>query len=275
MKILIFGDIYGRNGRRLIKKFLPEIRAQYAPDFIIGNSENMTSGKGPKLHHIHEFEHLGFDCLTGGNHLFKNIAEIQAYMNTLDSIQIRPENYYRAPGYSVPGHGYRFIQKTSGTLLVINLMSSVFLHDGMDNPFLRVDELIKTLTEDGKKWDALVVDFHRETSSELYCMAEYLSGRATFVYGTHTHVQTNDEHILASGTGMITDVGMVGPIHSAIGDQFPDRLKAFVTGTRLFSGKPQPDMGHGAVHAVLVDVEHGKCTSIEKIRIREADNTNT
>ncbi|MCU9937460.1 YmdB family metallophosphoesterase [Mycoplasmopsis felis] len=35
--------------------------------------------------------------------------------------------------------------------------------------------------------------------------------------GTHTRVQTNDAHILPNGTAYITDVGMTGPIDSAIG----------------------------------------------------------
>ncbi len=30
-------------------------------------------------------------------------------------------------------------------------------------------------------------------------------------FGTHTHVQTADEHILPQGTGFITDLGMTGP----------------------------------------------------------------
>ena len=52
------------------------------------------------------------------------------------------------------------------------------------------------LTETGEDFDAIIVDFHRETTAESYVMSEYLDGRASVVYGTHTHVQTNDEHIL-------------------------------------------------------------------------------
>lgn len=83
-------------------------------------------------------------------------------------------------------------------------MSDVFLYDNMDNPFLCVDALL--LEHEKEHFDAIIVDFHRETSAELVCMAEFLNGRASLVYGTHTHVQTNDEHILSKGTGMLTDV---------------------------------------------------------------------
>ncbi len=138
----------------------------------------------------------------------------------------------------------------------------------MYNPFLKADEIFQNA--EPESLDAVIVDFHRETTAEIYCMAEYLSGRATFVYGTHTHVQTNDEHVLPSGTGMIADVGMTGPLHSAIGQAFEGRLPTMVTGVSLFSKKPEPlTEGPGSLHAVLVEVQDGRCVAIEKIRIRD------
>jgi hypothetical protein len=47
--------------------------------------------------------------------------------------------------------------------------------------------------------------------------ARCLDGRVSVVVGTHTHVQTADEQILAGGTGYITDLGMTGPYDSVIG----------------------------------------------------------
>lgn len=98
----------------------------------------------------------------------------------------------------------------------------------MDNPFLVVDRI---LTEQAGKYDACVIDFHRETTAELVCMAEWVKGRTSLVYGTHTHVQTNDERIIDGGTAMITDIGMTGPIHSAIGQDFESRISGFVSGS--------------------------------------------
>jgi calcineurin-like phosphoesterase len=37
-------------------------------------------------------------------------------------------------------------------------------------------------------------------------LANYLDGEVSFIFGTHTHIQTNDERILKNGTGMICDV---------------------------------------------------------------------
>lgn len=71
-------------------------------------------------------------------------------------------------------------------------MSSTFMHDALDNPFQSVERILDGLTE---TYDAILVDFHRETTAELVNMTYFLDGRVSFVYGTHTHVQTNDDRI--------------------------------------------------------------------------------
>lgn len=188
-------------------------------------------------------------------------------MNSPESIQIRPANFYTSQHYHLPGRGHKVIEKNGNKILVINIISGVFLKDQVYNPFLKVDEILRSHAD--QKFDAILVDFHRETTAESYCMTEFLSGRATFVYGTHTHVQTNDEHILESGTGMITDVGMTGPIHSAIGQKFEGRIPSYISGVNLFSAKPEQATGPGVTCAILVEIEEGKCISLEKIRICE------
>lgn len=97
-------------------------------------------------------------------------------------------------------------------LLVVNLMSSTFMRDSLDNPFLVIDRILSS----GISYDGIIVDFHRETTAELANMTNYLDGRVSVVYGTHTHVQTNDERIFPKGTGMITDVGMTGALYGSI-----------------------------------------------------------
>jgi calcineurin-like phosphoesterase len=43
MKILAFGDIYGRIGRAALKKELPLLLEKYKPDCVIGNIDNISS----------------------------------------------------------------------------------------------------------------------------------------------------------------------------------------------------------------------------------------
>jgi calcineurin-like phosphoesterase len=38
----------------------------------------------------------------------------------------------------------------------------------------------------------IVVDMHAEATSEKVALAKWLDGKVTAVFGTHTHIQTND-----------------------------------------------------------------------------------
>lgn len=183
---------------------------------------------------------LGFDVLTGGNHVFSNLKDSGDVFSDPESIQIRPANYLEHPDYPIPGKGWRVVEKNGQRLLVINLMSSVFMHDSLDNPFLSIERILSGLTGG---YDAIVVDFHRETTAELVNMAHFLDGRVAVVYGTHTHVQTNDERIFPGGTGMITDLGMTGPLWSSIGHTFESRLPQLLTGTKIFGPKAEQMVG--------------------------------
>ena len=53
--------------------------------------------------------------------------------------------------------------------------------------------------------------------------------KAALVVGTHTHIPTNDAHVLANGTAYITDIGMTGAKKSVIGMEVEASIKRFVT----------------------------------------------
>ena len=95
-----------------------------------------------------------------------------------------------------------------------------------DNPFTRATKLIDAMTN---SCDMIFIEFHAEATAEKIAMANYLDGKVTAVYGTHTHVQTADETILNGGTAYITDIGMTGPINSVIGMDVEASIKRFVT----------------------------------------------
>ena len=46
MKLLYFGDIVGRAGRRSMLTHLPLLNEKYAPDFVMANGENAAHGFG-------------------------------------------------------------------------------------------------------------------------------------------------------------------------------------------------------------------------------------
>jgi calcineurin-like phosphoesterase len=95
-------------------------------------------------------------------------------------------------------------------------------------------------------------------------LGRYLDGRVSAVVGTHTHVGTIDARILPRGTAYITDIGMVGPSDSVIGDDVGEVIKRFLTHmpSRLSVGK-----GPITFNSVLVEVDTttGRATSIARI----------
>ena len=70
MKLLIFGDIVGKLGRRGVKIMLPIWREKFSPDIVIANVENVMHGKGIGHNQIRELYDAGVNIFTGGNHFF-------------------------------------------------------------------------------------------------------------------------------------------------------------------------------------------------------------
>lgn len=268
MKVLIFWDIYGRIGRNAFKKHFLSLKEQHKPDFVIVNPENISSGRGPIEKHMKELDSLpGIDVYTSWNHIFDNYEDIKNYLDKSDSKLIRPANYYESEHLDIPGKGYKILQKKGLKLLVVNLMSSVFMRDEVYNPFLKIDEILKEI--DTKDLNGIIIDFHRETTSEIYAMGMFLDGKISFLYGTHTHIQTNDELILPGGSGLLTDVWMSGPLYSIIWADFEGIKSRFFGG--ILKGKIDQSLDpHYVVSACVVEIDETtkKCLNIEKIRIK-------
>lgn len=217
MKILCVGDLVGENGLQKLRNDLKNIQEAENIDFTIVNAENVAGGMGITTKIYNELCKMNIDVLTMGNHTWgkKDIFTILKNDNI-----VRPANYSRG----VPGHGYTIKQKNGMKICVINLIGRTDMGVLSDNPFTCADNIIRNVES-----DIILVDFHAEASAEKIAMGYYLDGRVSAIFGTHTHVQTADEHILKNGTGYITDVGMTGPSESVIGMDIDASLKRFVT----------------------------------------------
>lgn len=207
MKILVIGDVVGDNGSEFLRRTLPSFKKNNAIDLCIVNGENSAQGNGI---HPHSADHLlasGADVITTGNHALRR-AEIYQKFDEEGYPLIRPANFHR----TAPGKGYYIIDKGFMQIAVINLMGAVYLESN-ENPFECIDRVL----EEVKHCKIKLVDFHAEATAEKRAMGFYLDGRVSAVFGTHTHVQTNDAQVLPCGTGYITDIGMTGPIQSVLG----------------------------------------------------------
>src|SRR4249919_305661 len=103
MKVLYFGDIFGRPGREAVKIAMADLVNKHQIDFIIVNGENMAHGNGILPEMAEEFFDLGVDVITTGNHAWDQ-RQIVPFMGTTTRL-IRPANYPDHPSYKVPGRG--------------------------------------------------------------------------------------------------------------------------------------------------------------------------
>ena len=143
MKILVFGDIFAKYGRKLILNELSRYKAEYSPDFIIANGENAAHARGLTKKVYDELISGGIDVLTGGNHIFDN-KDIYNFIQSEDRV-IRPANYPEP----CPGRGYEIYRVNGVRIGVVSLLGTVFLNP-LENPFKKADEIYDEIKELGK-----------------------------------------------------------------------------------------------------------------------------
>ena len=123
------------------------------------------------------------------------------------------------------------------------------------NPFAAADRLLENLAG---KADGIIIDFHAEATSEKAAMLFHLAGRVSAVFGTHTHVRTDDARVY-NGTGFVTDIGMTGAQHSVIGIDPASSLKYFISDGAVKRYRPVRRGQNRAVFGLSGD---GKCRSV-------------
>lgn len=219
MKVLFIGDVYGKPGREILKKHLPNIKSKYKPNLIIVNGENSAHGKGITEKIYNEFMKENIDFITLGNHAFSNY-DVFKFIDKEDVNIIRPANFR-----NVAGKGYKIINYNNKKVLIINLVGKTFMNANVLSPFLVADEILKK-----EKYDYSIIDFHAEATSEKESLARYLDGRVDLIVGSHTHIPTADERLLKKGSLYITDVGMTGPYEGIIGAKKNVIIERFLSG---------------------------------------------
>lgn len=258
MKILYIGDIVARIGRRAVQQVLPELRNEKQIDFVIAQSENISTGNGLTITAINEMREAGVDFFTGGNHSFRK-KDFEAYFNDPNMPVIRPANY---PSDKTPGRGWAIASTPFGKVLMINAMGQVFNGPEFDHPLKTIDAILEQTAHE--KLAATIIDFHADLSSEKVAIGHYYDGRLTAVVGSHTHVSTADARVLPGGTAHITDTGMTGPVDSVLGVKKEIIIELWRT--QLPQKFDWPTSGAVQFSSVLIDVDgEGKARSIEQI----------
>lgn len=254
IRVLCLGDLVGRPGRRAIRECLPQIKAEYQVDFTIVNVENATNGAGLRVKEGEELLGYGIDCMTSGDHIL-DFPESADYCEKEYRL-LRPVNY------EMKGRGAWIYDPGSGVRIgVVNACGHVFMKERCktQNVFHATRDAVEKLREETP---IVFVDMHAEATSEKVAMGWHLDGRASAVFGSHTHVQTADLQVLPGGTGYITDLGMTGPHHGVIGRDAEAVLKRFTTDERHFMKVAKGWIKlTGAIFEV--DVSSGKCVGTQ------------
>ncbi len=255
MNILFVGDVVGRTGRLALSSRLGRVIDRHFIDLVVVNGENAAAGFGLTVDIARDLFDMGVDVITSGNHIWDK-KEIYDYLDRERRL-LRPANY--PSGCAGRGSG---VYSTSAGIKVgvVNIEGRVFMNN-LECPFRTADALIEELQQETP---VILVDFHAEATSEKMALGHYLDGRVSAVVGTHTHVQTADEHILPGGTAYLTDAGMTGSRDAVIGIRKELAVEKFLTQlpVRFDVAKKDPIL-NGVVFSV--DEETGRATGVQRI----------
>lgn len=258
MRILALGDVVGRPGRLIIQQKLPALVREQKIDFVVANGENIAAGSGITQNLFQKLRSFGVDVVTLGDHVFKKV-DIVPTMQSSERL-VRPANLSSAAA----GRGCTVVTTNSGIqVAVFTVLGRIFMNLPSDDPFAAVDRISAQLPSSVK---VRICEIHCEATSEKVAMGWHMDGRASLVFGTHTHIPTADARVLPNGTAYITDVGMCGPYDSVLGRR-KDRVLKFMT-----TNMPAPfDVATGDVRmcGVIVEVDPttGKASHIERVEI--------
>ncbi len=255
VKILAVGDVCGQPGLDSLEKRLKPFQRERDIAFTVVNGENANVvGITPKQADL--IFRAGADVITLGNHTWTR-TELQPYLAERTRI-LRPANY----GPQCPGRGIHVYHRDFGDVCVLNLMGRFTLDANTDNPFVIADGYMAEIRE-----KIILVDFHAEGTSEKRAMGFLLDGKASAVWGTHTHVQSSDAEVLPRGTGYISDLGMTGAVNSVLGIDPEQSIGKFMGDPpRRYESAKGATKLEGCVFEI--DTETGRCLSVEGVRLK-------
>ena len=249
--------MFGPPGRRAVESRLAGLKEELGIDFCVVNGENAADGVGLTAKLAHKLLASGADVVTTGNHVWRQ-RDLLPLLDSSDRV-LRPANL---GGDGAPGRGLTVVDAHDGTpVAVLNLQGELFLNVA-HHPFVVVEGLVEEARQRAK---IVLVDFHAEATSEKIALSRMLDGRVTAVFGTHTHVQTNDARVQPGGTAAITDAGMTGPHDSVIGVQADLAIRRMQTGMPV---RFHPADGDVRIEGAVVECgADGRATECRALRV--------
>jgi metallophosphoesterase (TIGR00282 family) len=256
LRILALGDIVGRPGRQVVHQKLAGLVRDKQVDLVVANAENIAGGSGITTNLFHKIRSYGVDVVTLGDHIYKRI-DIVPTLQASERI-VRPANLSGAAA----GRPFTVVTTNAGVRVgVFSLLGRIYMNLPASDPFAAADWVLDQLPADVR---VCVCDVHAEATSEKVALGHWLDGRASFIFGTHTHIPTADAKLLPGGSAFQADLGMCGPYDSVLGRR-KDRVVKYMS-----TNMPQPfDVATGDVRLcgalATIDPETGRALEIERI----------
>lgn len=260
LTVLYIGDVMGKPGRLVVKAVLPDLLKKHSPDLVIAQAENVSHGKGMSPAHYRELQDMGVQVFTGGNHTIERPAIKPLLQDPVEPV-LAPANQ---PGVEREW-GVKDVVTTKGVVQVVSLLGTIFpkITTPMDNPLRVMDEI---LNDTPGPYIARIVNFHGDWSSEKRVIGYYLDGKVSAVIGDHWHVPTADALVLPGGTAHITDVGMVGTLHSSLGVNVQTIIDRWRDGAANKNDMAEhPPYQFNAV-LITIDTKTGQARKIEPVQ---------
>lgn len=248
MRVLFFGDVVGKTGRRGLAAILPKLRKKHKPHLVIANGENAAHGSGLTVKTASALFNAGVDFITSGNHIFKKRDQAEEVFAKFPGRVIRPGNF---EGQLI-GKGWGKVPVGKTEVFIANFNSQVFMENQFEglisSPFKALDKFLQNVP----KSSIIIIDFHSEATSEKRAFGFYADGRVSAVIGTHTHVPTADAQILPRGTAYLSDVGMVGAADTVLGVDKQKAVNGFLTGR--FVGEGMVESSEAEVGYAIIEI---------------------
>lgn len=264
LRILCIGDVVGKPGRSVLAERLPGLIRDEKIDLVVCNAENAAGGSGLTGQMFNKLRRYGIDVVTMGDHVYRK-REIMEILRTSDRI-VRPANLLPPAA----GRTWTLAPTKDGSHRVAVTCALGQMYMGCHNsPWPAIDKVMDEIPADVK---LRVIDFHAEASSEKIAMGWFLDGRATAVFGTHTHIPTADARVLPNGTAYVSDVGMTGPYDSVLGRRKDRVLSAMTTSMPTHFEVASGDVRLCGV-LVTANADTGRAVAIERVELRGQDVT--
>jgi metallophosphoesterase (TIGR00282 family) len=258
VKFLYVAELVGKAGVYALKRALPALKKELAPDFTLVCADGATGGGGLGRSHAVYIHKLGADLISTGECCFykKDLVENWASLPYV----LRPHNLGSSAS-GVPGAGWRIVKTGAGPVAVLVLLGSNFNRIRENNPFEGLEELLQRLRSQTPQ---VIVDFHSWASGEKRTLCIAADGLCSAVIGSHNRVQTADAQILPGGAAVICDAGRTGSAESVGGADIAGRIGEYLTGV---PGWTQEAWGKPELQGVFVETDsRGRALSIECIR---------